>query len=152
MGAPATQACSARLRVTRAVLDANVLISGFLWAHGVPGILLTAWREGRFELVASELLLAEVEEALGAPKLRGRVRPEERDELIRHVRAHGTVYHDPAAPPPVSPSDPDDTYLVALAAACRAPIVSGDRHLLALAGRIPVYSPREFLEFLEAHP
>jgi len=35
-------------------------------------------------------------------------------------------------------------YLVALAAEQRALLVSGDRHLLALAGSFPVVSPANF--------
>jgi hypothetical protein len=30
----------------------------------------------------------------------------------------------------------------------RAALVSGDEHLLALAGRIPIYSPREFVDLV----
>ena len=46
-------------------------------------------------------------------------------------------------------TDSGDDYLVALAAEQRAALVSGDRHLLDLKGRIPVYSPRNFLELIE---
>ena len=41
--------------------------------------------------------------------------------------------------------DPDDDYLLILAADQRAALVSGDRHLLALAGQLPVQTPAEFL-------
>lgn len=40
--------------------------------------------------------------------------------------------------------------LIALAERERAALVSGDNHLLDLRGTIPVYSPREFLELVEA--
>ena len=52
---------------------------------------------------------------------------------------------DPPGPPPVQCSDPNDDYLIALAHRQEAALVSGDRHLLELAGSIPVFSPREFL-------
>lgn len=55
----------------------------------------------------------------------------------------------PPGTPPLRSDDPGDDHLVALAAAGRATLVSGDRHLLALRGRIPVYSPREFLAELD---
>jgi predicted nucleic acid-binding protein len=45
--------------------------------------------------------------------------------------------------------DPGDAYLVALAQAEGAALVSGDRHLLDLAGEQPIYSPRAFLEILD---
>lgn len=44
--------------------------------------------------------------------------------------------------------DPDDDYLIALASAERAALVSGDRHLLALDHEIPVFSPRAFEDLL----
>lgn len=39
---------------------------------------------------------------------------------------------------------PDDDYLIALASAQRAALVSGDKHLLGFEGEIPVFSPRTF--------
>lgn len=41
--------------------------------------------------------------------------------------------------------DPDDDYLFALAHARAAALVSGDDDLLELAGKIPVFTPAEFL-------
>ncbi|MGI8425314.1 MAG: hypothetical protein ACR2FO_01070 [Actinomycetota bacterium] len=43
-------------------------------------------------------------------------------------------------------ADPGDDYLISLAQANTALLVSGDKHLLALKGEIPVLSPAEFLE------
>jgi predicted nucleic acid-binding protein len=56
---------------------------------------------------------------------------------------------DPPGPPPMSSKDPGDGYLIALAAAERAILVSGDLHLTALAPRIPVRTPAAFLAELE---
>jgi predicted nucleic acid-binding protein len=47
--------------------------------------------------------------------------------------------------------DPGDDYLIALASSQRAALVSGDKHLLDLAGKIPVFSPREFIRLLAQH-
>jgi len=58
------------------------------------------------------------------------------------------VVVDPDADPPVPSRDPDDDYLIALASAHRAALVSGDKELLALEGEIPVFSPRAFLDLL----
>jgi uncharacterized protein len=52
-------------------------------------------------------------------------------------------------PAPLS-TDPGDDYLLALARAERAVLVSGDAHLLALADRLPIHSARAFLGKLEA--
>lgn len=48
----------------RVVVDSNVLISARLSPRGAPGRLLAAWLAGRFELIASPALLAELEGSL----------------------------------------------------------------------------------------
>jgi putative PIN family toxin of toxin-antitoxin system len=131
----------------RVVLDANVLVSALLTHTGSPAQLVERWLAGRFELVVCETLLAEVEGAL--VELRARVPAEVAAAFVGLIRACAEVTPDPGEPPAIRSSDPDDDYLIALAARERAPLVSGDRHLLALADRIPVRSPREFLDELE---
>jgi predicted nucleic acid-binding protein len=59
-----------------------------------------------------------------------------------------TVVVDPHTDAPVHSRDPDDDYLIALASEHSAALVSGDNHLLALEGEIPVFSPRAFLDLL----
>ena len=132
----------------RAVLDPNVLISALLAPRGAPAELLRRWEAGEFELVASPLLLAELERALGYPTLRRRVSVDEAAAVIRWLRGSAEVHDDPEEPGPVVPEDPDDAYLVALASSQRSVLVSGDRHLLALADDAPVHSPRQFLDIL----
>jgi putative PIN family toxin of toxin-antitoxin system len=134
----------------RAVLDVNVLISAVLSAHGAPGRLLAAWRNGAFELVVSPLLLAELRQALGYPKLARLVPAADADALVALLGRTAEVAADPPGPPPVRSADPKDDYLIALAAAERAVLVSGDTHLTDLAGRIPVRRPAAFLAEIEA--
>jgi len=134
----------------RAVLDANVIISGLIAPHGTPAKVMRAWLDGAFELVVSALLLAELERALAYPKLRERINPAEVRELVDLLRREAQMVGDPDDPPSLGSADPGDDYLIALAAAASAAIVSGDRHLLDLAQRLPVYSPAEFLALLEA--
>jgi predicted nucleic acid-binding protein len=45
--------------------------------------------------------------------------------------------------------DPSDDYLVSLAESQSALLISGDAHLLELADRLPVRSPRAFLDLLD---
>jgi putative PIN family toxin of toxin-antitoxin system len=134
----------------RAVLDVNVLISAVLSPRGAPGRLLAAWRDGAFELVVSPLLLAELRRALAYPKLARLVPPADADALVALLGAGAEVAVDPSGLPQVRSADPKDDYLVALAAAQRAVVVSGDAHLTDLAGRIPVRRPAEFLAEVEA--
>ena len=133
----------------RAVLDPNVIISALLAPGGSPAKVMRAWLEGAFELVASVSLLAELERATAYPKLRKRIEPSEVSELVELLRRESRVLEDSDDPPSVRSPDPGDDYLIALAAAAQAVIVSGDRHLLDLAEQLPVYSPAEFLRLLE---
>ena len=130
----------------RAVLDPNVIISGLLSPSGNAAWLLGAWERGEFELIVSAGLLAELERALAYPKLRRRVTDDEARQVLQWLSQSGTVATDPNAPPAVRSADPGDDYLIALAASERAILVSGDKHLLDLAGEIPVVSPLRFRE------
>jgi len=129
----------------RAVFDPNVVISGLLSRDGSPAEALLAWQEGRFELIGSSLLLAELGRALAYPKLRARISERDADAALRWLSHGATIADDPTGEPPLHSEDPGDDHLIALAARERAALISGDRHLLSLAGRIPVYSPREFV-------
>jgi putative PIN family toxin of toxin-antitoxin system len=134
----------------RAVLDANVLISAILSPRGTPARLLLAWQAGAFDLVVSPLLLAEVRRALAYPKLERLVPPADADAFAAWLGGAAELATDPAGPPPVRSDDPGDDYLIALAAAERALLVSGDVHLTSLAPRVPVRTPAEFLADLGA--
>jgi uncharacterized protein len=133
----------------RFVLDANVLISALLSRKGAPARLLERWLEGHFELVVSEQLLGEVERTLREPKLRSRVIEDDAAQFVELLRTLAELAVDPEGPPPARSADPDDDYLIALAAEERAQIVSGDAHLLTLEGTIPVLTPRAAPELLD---
>jgi uncharacterized protein len=136
----------------RAVVDVNVLISGALSAKGASAEILRASRDGLFELVVSEMLLAELERALGYPKLRKRIPAEKAAVFVNWVRDHGTLAEDPATPPPVGSRDPGDDYLLALAVSRRAYLVTGDQDLLVLSDDLPILTPAQFTIMLRETP
>jgi putative PIN family toxin of toxin-antitoxin system len=129
----------------RAVLDPNVLIASLLSREGAPARLVSLWLAGAFDVVVSESLLEELERALAYPKLRDRVEAGDAGEFVALLRHTAMLATDPSAVASRS-EDPDDDYLLALAEQERAILVSGDRHLLALADRFPVVTARTFLE------
>ena len=132
----------------RAVLDPNVVISGALSSRGAPADVLRAVAAGEFELIVSQSLLDELERALAYPKLRRHISEAYAADLVRWVAGSATVVVDPDTDRPAHSLDPDDDYLIGLASAHRAALVSGDKHLLALEREIPVFSPRAFLALL----
>jgi uncharacterized protein len=133
----------------RVVFDANVLVSALISRGGAPARLVELWLEGAFDLVLSERLLAEVERALAYPRIRQRVAAGDAADFLRLLRDVAEVVADPDGAPPARSVDPNDDYLLALAARERVPLVSGDAHLLALGERLPILSPRLFLDRLE---
>lgn len=133
----------------RVVLDANVVVSALLSRLGAPAALIRLWLGGEFDFVASEILLAEVERTLAAPKIRKRLPAMEAQAFVALLREAVELVDDPDEPAPIHSADPGDDYLLALAAQERVPIVSGDVHLLELRERVPVLSLREFLDQLE---
>lgn len=132
----------------RAVLDPNVVISALLSSEGAPAAVLQAMRRGEFESIVSPELLDELTRALAYPKLRRYIAEEESVAVVRWLGGSATSAPDPSGATPVRSADPGDDYLIALASSQRAALVSGDRHLLDLAERIPVFSPRDFLALL----
>ena len=133
-----------------AVLDVNVLISAFIGgADGPPRRLIYAWREGRFSLVVSPLLLDELTTVLGRQKF-DRWTGNERGTLwIASLTGGGDHRDDPVAPP-VGIRDPKDEYLVALGSRPDVDVlVSGDDDLLgAKVEGLKVMRPAEFIEML----
>ena len=110
--------------------------------------ILRASRDGQFDLVVSEKLLAELERTLAYPKLRKRIPPEKAASFVNWIRDHGSLLEDPASPPPIGSRDPDDDYLLALAIGRRAYVVTGDQDLLVLSDDFPILTPAQFMTTL----
>ena len=129
----------------RAVLDVNVLISALLSRTGTPARLLLAWQEGRFELIVSPALLAELGRALAYPKLRRLIPTSDAEAFVAWLSRSALIARDPDGPTPIRCVDPGDDYLISLAADQHAVLVSSDGHLLALAGDFPIQTPAAYL-------
>lgn len=133
----------------RVVLDPNVLISALITPRGASARILLELRGGGFELITSPALLAELRTVLMRDKFRQYVTLDEVGAFLELVRIESTSIEDPEPSGAGMTGDPGDEYLVALARAGRADaLVSGDPDLLKLRSRIPVRSPREFLDLL----
>ncbi len=117
----------------RLVIDTNILVSALLAAGSLPAQLIVLWRHGYFDLLTTADQLDELMRVTRYPKIRERLAPAVAGRLINDVRALAiTVDKLPAVE--ISP-DPDDNYLLSLAAAGAADfLVTGDkRHLLGIA-------------------
>lgn len=132
----------------RAVLDPGVLVSALITPTGVPAKLLVEVRAGGLELIASPLLLDELEGVLRREKSRRYVDLDAVHDYLGLLRRDAVIAPDPEGPPPLRSADPDDDYLIALAHSQNAVLVSGDSHLLDLAGGAPILSPADLASAL----
>jgi uncharacterized protein len=138
--------------VIRAVVDPSVFVSAFIGdPNAGSGRLVAAWRERRFVLVVSPLLLAELGKVLSRPKFARWASDGRGDTYIAGLAARSEHQPDPAQPSSPLVRDPDDDYLVALMHATGADVlVSLDRDLLdAELDGITVTDPAVFVSSLE---
>ena len=127
----------------RVVLDTNVLVSGLAYPASVPGRIVAAWRQGGLEVVLSHYILGELTRVL--PRLpRLRMTPEEIRDLADSLMFEADVV-EPQGAHDASLRDPaDQPVLLTLLAAGADYLITGDKDLLALAGRYPILAPAEF--------
>lgn len=132
----------------RVVLDVNVLVSALLAPDGAPARVLVAWLNGAFELIVSPRLLDELQRVLAYPKISRRIPADDAAVLLRWVADQAVAVPDPDEDPPIRSIDPDDDYLIALAASADALLVSGDAHLIALIDQAPILTPAQLADRL----
>jgi putative PIN family toxin of toxin-antitoxin system len=134
----------------RLVIDTNILVSALLAPTSQPAQLVLLWRAGWFDLLTAPDQLDELMRVTRYPKIRERLAPALAGRLVNDVRALAiTVEKLPVVD--ASP-DPDDNYLLALAAAGAADfLVTGDKRDLL---RLAVYEGTKIItvrDFLAQH-
>jgi putative PIN family toxin of toxin-antitoxin system len=131
--------------VRRAVLDSNVFVSVLISPSGAPALLLAQAHGGGFELIASPRLLGELHQVLLRKKFRRYATEAEVGDFLAFIRRLAAVVPDPGDLAPVACPDPGDDYLLALAYAQKAVVVTGDSHLLEIGTGVPICAPADFL-------
>lgn len=131
----------------RLVVDTNILVSALLAASSLPAYLIVLWRAGRFDLLTAAEQLNELMRVTRYPKIRERLTPAVAGRLVNDLRGLAVMV---AALPQVDVSpDPDDNYLLALAAAGSADfLVTGDKQDLLGLGTYQgtrIVTVRDFL-------
>lgn len=138
----------------RVVLDTNVIIALFLSPKSVPALILKAWEEEAFELVASEALLAEYQEVLSRKEIAVHHKMDQADiKLVVEGLRKYAILVTPEKIPKVVKEDPDDDELFAAALEGNSEyIVSKNKHVLKVGDYkgIQVLNPLAFLTLLEA--
>jgi putative PIN family toxin of toxin-antitoxin system len=131
----------------RVFLDTNVLVSAVGTRGLCADVLQTVLAE--HDLVVGEAVLAELQHVL--PK-KMRLSPGLTQEVDAFLRHEGDVVAT-GAPAPAEPRDPDDIAVLEQAVAGQIDVlVTGDRDLLELDGKLPfrILNPRGFWDYLRS--
>lgn len=135
----------------RIVIDANVLIAALTQPRGAAARIVRAWRDGRFEVAASEATLREAELVLGGGWLARAVPGADAHSLLARLRERSARV-DPARIAGLRLKDEGDRRLVETAAASGAAyLVTADREVLAMRGygAVEFVTPSEFLRLVD---
>lgn len=138
----------------RALLDANVLVSGIVGLRkdeSTPGALLRRWRADEYTLIVSQPLLAEVERTLSKPFYRERTDTTQAEAALQVLQTEALFASMAVSVAGVASHPEDDLVLAAAKSSGVDYLVSGDRQLQKLADfeGIPIISPRQFLAILD---
>jgi putative PIN family toxin of toxin-antitoxin system len=137
----------------RAVVDTSILIRALIKPQGTVGPVLQGLRNGDYQLLYSDLLLAELADVLARPRLRAKygLTAEDVATVLSLILLRGE---------PIVPvhridicRDPADNMVLEAAVAGQADaIVSGDKDLLTLDPfeGIPILSAAAFLRMLHS--
>ena len=129
----------------KVVLDTNVFVSGVFFS-GLPFEILSAWRDGRLQMVVSAEILDEYRRV--GERLEAGYAGTAFSQVFLLVALHSEVVLAASLGGPVCEDATDDKLFArAVAAGCSA-IVSGDKHLHRATGYggVEVYRPRVFVD------
>lgn len=129
----------------RVVLDTNVLVSGLLYPGSVPGRIVSAWREGRFDLVLSLEQLTEIGRVLAHRTIRRILKWDDETigRFLRQLLLRAETV-EPAALVGVEVRDPADAPILGSLVAAKADwLVTGDADLLTHREDFPILEPSE---------
>lgn len=132
----------------KAVLDANLFISGLLTPKGPSAKILSQWRVGAFDLVVSIPILHEIQRVIFYPKIKKRL-SWTNSEIIEFLRglSQFSIMVSGQTKVNVIKDDPTDNKYLACAFEGKADyIVTGDQHLLKVREYkgTKIITPREF--------
>jgi len=133
-----------------AVLDTNILASGTISAITPPGQIIDAWRDGKFLLITSEHILAELEHTLQKSYFQSHITETEVRNFIELLQYESVVTPLTIKVKNVA-THPEDDLTISTAVSGQANyLVTGDGPLLRKVG--PIYqgvnivTPNDFLK------
>lgn len=132
----------------RVVLDTNVWISGVFFSRGVPARVLTAWQDGRYQLIISHTILGELSIQLQKKTVKFGTSPSLAGKWINYIEAYAEfvpISHNAAG---VCRDPKDEQFLETAVSGQATHLITGDKDLLILNPYqdIPIITPRDFVD------
>lgn len=134
------------IKKIRTVIDTNVIVSAILFS-GIPGELISLWKSGHIQPLASKDIIYEYIKVLTYPKF------DLSEKEINYILYNEILSYFEIVTPKLGPSiiqeDPsDDKFLHCAKAGKAGVIITGDQHLLSLKsyGKIKILTPSQFLD------
>ena len=129
----------------RVVLDTNILVSGLAYPGSVPGRIVSAWQRGGLDVVLSKYILDGMVRVL--PRLsRNKRSPAEVRDLADSFLFTAEIIEPSGEMDATLRDKADEPVLGTLLAAKADYLITGDKDLLALAGKYPIVTPAVFWE------
>lgn len=133
----------------RVILDTNVLLAALVSPHRPPDIIYRAWQSGRFDLVTGVAQLDELRRVSRYPKMKAILPAHRVGTMISNMQRAIVLDTLPRLPDSIEVSDPNDTFLLAIALAGEVDyLVTGDRRAGLLQrgsiGRARIITPAAF--------
>jgi putative PIN family toxin of toxin-antitoxin system len=137
--------------VIAAVLDVNVIVSGFSGRRGAPGELIERWLAGEFRVIASEHILSGAARAWNNPWFRDHYPHHEAERALYLLRTQAVIVTPASGVPAITPDREDDLVLATSVAGNVDYLVTGDRRFRAIGQyeTISIRTPREFVSILD---
>jgi putative PIN family toxin of toxin-antitoxin system len=129
----------------RVVLDTNVLVSGLAYPASVPGRIVSTWQQGGLDVVLSKYILDEMVRVL--PKLSSNKRSAAEIRDLADSFLFKAEIVEPGGEVDEALRDAADQPVLGTLLAAKADyLITGDKDLLALAGKYPIVTPAVFWE------
>ncbi len=126
------------------VIDPNVWIAGLINPYGTPARLIEAVSTEKIVAVATQQLLDDLTEVLLRPKFRRWVSIADAVAFTESLASDADLQDEPNSAAPRVRA-PEDDYLVALADAAGAVLLTGDADLLEAELKPPAITPHDLL-------
>jgi putative PIN family toxin of toxin-antitoxin system len=136
----------------KVVLDANIFVSSLVNTKGNPKRIMSAWKEGAFDLLVSVPILEEVGRVLRYPRIAKRHKQDEQaiQRFLELLKNEAILIEPNERLSVVLEDESDNRYLECALKGKAQYLVSGDNHLLDIGEYkgIIILPPAAFMVFM----